>query len=225
MNRFRVFDLGHLAALATIAGAAVLGARHVRKHGGLDRRARVLIAVAVMMAMAALMALDAAHGVSWRSYVPLQLCDAAVFLAAAALVSESQLAFELTYFWGGAGTLPALFTPDVAEGFPHWRFLLYFAQHGGIVIAAVLLAASGMRPRRNAPWIALAWLNGYAAFVGLVNYASGANFMYLCRKPGAATLLDWLGPWPWYLAVSEAVALAFFWLLALPFQPAEKSIG
>jgi hypothetical integral membrane protein (TIGR02206 family) len=201
--------------MAVGAVCAGLGLGAGRRSRG---RAHVALAALIVGATVLLMILDARDGVSWKSYAPLQLCDAAVGLAAWALVTRAERAFELTWFWGGAGTLPALLTPDVAEGFPHWRFLLYFVQHGGIVAAAVVLAAGGMRPRPGAVWRAFAWLNGYALLVGLVDWASGANFMYLRAKPGARTPLDWLGPWPWYLVACEVVALAFFALLALPFR-------
>jgi uncharacterized membrane protein YwaF len=44
--------------------------------------------------------LDAAHGVDWRVYLPLHICDVAVVVGALALWRRGQLAFELLYFWG-----------------------------------------------------------------------------------------------------------------------------
>ena len=63
-------------------------------------------------------------------------------------------------------------------------------------------------------WIALNLLAGVAA---LVNWALGTNYLYLGGKPAGASLLDWLGPWPWYLLSVEALALFSFALWYLPF--------
>ena len=57
---------------------------------------------------------------------------------------------------------------------------------------------------------------------GALNAVSGANFMYLCRKPKSATVLDALGPWPWYLPAGAVVALGLFWLLWLPVRPSTE---
>ena len=55
--------------------------------------------------------------------------------------------------------------------------------------------------------------------VGAFNAITRANYMYLCRKPGNASLLDVLGPWPVYLFAGAAAGPALFWLLWLPVRP------
>ena len=163
--------------------------------------------------------LDAIAGVPWTSIAPLHLCDIAEVIGTAALMSRDELAFELLYFWGLVGALPAMLTPDLAYDFPHFRFLFYFAQHGALVVAALVLAVGcGRRPRRSGPLRAWLWLNVYAVVVGTINYVTGANFLYLCHKPGAATPLDLFGSWPVYIIGADVLALILFGLLAVPFR-------
>ena len=44
------------------------------------------------------------------------------------------------------------------------------------------------------------------------------NYMYLRHRPRGGSLLDLMGPWPWYIASAAALALALFWLLDRPFD-------
>jgi hypothetical integral membrane protein (TIGR02206 family) len=46
---------------------------------------------------------------------------------------------------------------------------------------------------------------------------SGANYGFLRAKPPQASLLDLLGPWPWYILALDALAVVLFTLLYLPF--------
>src|SRR5205807_1432261 len=92
--------------------------------------------------------------------------------------------------------------------------------HGGIVLAVSILVFGRLCPlRAGAVWRAFGMLLGFAAAIGAVNALAGTNFMYLCRKPKGASLLDSLGPWPNYLIAGSAVALALFWILWLPVRP------
>ena len=49
---------------------------------------------------------------------PLQLCDVAAIAGFFALILKNRLCAEITYFFGLAGTLQALFTPSTCYDFP-----------------------------------------------------------------------------------------------------------
>jgi len=158
-----------------------------------------------------------------RTSLPLALCNVAVPVAAVACWWRAPLLVELTYFWGLAGTVQGLVTPDLGARFPQLVFFQYVAGHLGVVTAALLLAV-GIRiaPRRAAVPRVLALTGAYTAAVGAIDGFTGANYMFLRRPPGEWTVLRLLGPWPWYVASAAGVAWASFVLLDLPFWFARR---
>src|SRR5229473_2311869 len=155
--------------------------------------------------------------------LPFQLCDAAIFVSAFALWFRRQILVEVTYFWGLAGTIQAIITPDLPQHFPSFPFIQYYVAHGGVVAAALFLVVGlGQWPRRRAViWVAPLTIV-YAAFVGLLDAVTGADYLYLRAKPASATLLDLLGPWPWYIGWAALIGIALFLILGSPFVISRK---
>ncbi len=180
--------------------------------------ARVLALILFADACSYTIGLIVAGTWSARYSLPLQLCDMAVIVAAAACWWRIPVLVELTYFWGLAGTLQGVLTPDLSIGFPHVVFWQYVVGHLAIVLAALFLVI-GMRilPRRYAVLRVFAITLGYTAVVGLVDLVTGANYMFLRAPPSEWTLLRLLGPWPWYLLSAPGVALFLLIVLDLPF--------
>jgi uncharacterized membrane protein YwaF len=54
---------------------------------------------------------------------------------------------------------------------------------------------------------------GWAAVAGLGDVLTGGNYMYLRAKPVHNSLLNVMGPWPWYILAT--VVLGLLMLLAL----------
>jgi hypothetical integral membrane protein (TIGR02206 family) len=205
-----------VAGLGVCAGAC-LGAR-VRPGPWTLVVARAVGLVLTLTACSYTVGLVVAGNWSARSSLPLPLCDAAVLIAAAACFWRHPLLVELTYFWGLAGTLQGLLTPDLSVGFPHLVFWQYVLGHLGIVFAALFLVVGlGQIPRPGAVPRVFAITLAYTAVVGLVDALAGANYMFLRRPPGEWTVLRLLGPWPWYLLSAAAVALVLFTALDTPF--------
>jgi hypothetical integral membrane protein (TIGR02206 family) len=118
----------------------------------------------------------------------------------------------------------SLLTPNLPESSPAYLSVQFFLDHGLIVTAVLYLAWSGQaRPRPGSVAKAMLALNIFAAIVGTFDSIFKTNYMYLRAKPQNISLLDFLGPWPWYIVASEGVAFALFLLLYLPFRTSAKN--
>lgn len=152
--------------------------------------------------------------------LPLQLCDVTVWMTVLACITCIPLAVEFSYFSGLAGSGMALLTPDLWSPWPTYPAVYFFVAHGAIVVAcAMMVFGKIVAIRRGAVWRIFLLLAAYAVVVGVFNEISGANYMYLCRRPAHPSLLDLLGQWPFYLLGAAAAALILIALLWLPVRP------
>src|SRR5699024_5271843 len=60
-------------------------------------------------------------------------------------------------------------------------------------------------------------INFIAAIVFICNILFSSNYMFLMHKPTTASLLDVLGPYPFYILSLEVIVILVFTLLYLPF--------
>ena len=218
---FELFGAAHFVVMVLTVAVPVALSVIVRRADS-ERVTRV-----VCVAFAALLAVNqlgywsyrfATEGavVFMREHLPLHMCSIAVVLSIVLLLTRTRLSYELTYFWGLAGTSNAIVTPELVEGFPNYHFFQYFISHAGIVATALFATFGlGMRPDFRSLMRAFLYLNALAAVLALVNLALDSNYLYLCEPPVTASPFLFL-PWPWYLIWLEVLALGFFALLYLP---------
>ena len=225
---FHPGGVDHIAALlvtVAVAGGMVLWAR----RNSASRRLR-LVEVGLGITLIASwpsMILVAwwQDWLSWEVALPLHWCNVATGIAALALLLRHQRLAELTWFWGLAGTTHGLLTPVMlGQGFPSFWFFVYFIGHSGVIIAALhLVLGRGLIPTRGAVWRVFGWAQVYLLVAWVANLIIGSNFAFLSGKPAEGSLLDYLGPWPYYILVFQILGLTMFWLLDLPFQIARRS--
>lgn len=160
--------------------------------------------------------------VALDNLLPFHLCDIAAITAGFALLTRHPLLCALTYFWGLAATFQALITPAISLGFPAWAFITFFIQHFAIVAAALYLPlVEGWRPKQplwKGPLELYGWSVAYLVFALAVNSVLKTNFGFASRPPDNPSLIDHLGPWPWYLFSLQAVGIGVYFLLALPLR-------
>lgn len=213
----------HIGALAVIALLVTVMVVAARQRPGPWIKVLAVVVVVDEVSWWIYLLAGGQPGSQVAQSLPLQLCDVATFIAAAALWTRNRLLVEVTYFWGLAGTVQAIFTPDLPQHFPSYPYFQYYIAHGGVVAAALVLVV-GLRlyPRRNAVIRVAGLTIAYAAVVGLVDALTGADYMFLRAKPPSATLLDLFGPWPFYVVVAALIGLALFAILDAPFRLGER---
>jgi hypothetical integral membrane protein (TIGR02206 family) len=212
------FAYGLTVAIA--AAICVVSCALARRRPGAWRRwVAGAVGLALLADLVSYVVAQTADGTwSFKTSLPLPLCDVGVLVAAVACLWNVALLVELTYFWGLAGTLQAVAFPDLSSSFPHLEWFQYTLGHLGIVFAALFLVVGmGFRPRRLAVARVFAITVAYTAFVGFVDWQTGANYMFLRQPPSEWTLLKVLGPWPWYIFSAAGVAIVLFTLLDMPF--------
>jgi len=211
----------HLIPLALLLVIATLLCAGARRAPG-----RWVDVVAATMALSIVVA-----ELSWQPYVlanhawsveaslPVQLCDVGGFVAAAALLWRQILLVEVAYFWGLGGTLQALLTPDLKDHFPSFPYLQFYVTHDLVILAALFLVIGlGSQPRPGSVRRIFLLTLAFAVLVGLVDLATGGNYMYLRQVPAGGTLLSLMGPWPWYIASGAVLTLLVLAVLDAPFR-------
>ena len=222
IHRFVPFGPDHLGVLlVTLLGVVALILSRERLRRLEDRRLRRVVAVGLIANELISWPIGLAYG---HVRVPLQLCDLALVVTAWALVSLRPRVSELAYFWGLAGSLQAVLTPDLREPFGTYWWLKFFIGHCGIVLSIVYLALTRrVEATPRSIWRVWGWTNVYAVAAGLINWRFGTNLGYLAHKPSQPSLLDYFGPWPFYIVVLEAAAAASFALYYMPFAVAHRA--
>lgn len=154
-----------------------------------------------------------------QTMLPLHLCSVLVWGSAYMLLTNSTQAYEFVYFLGVGAGIQAVMTPDLGiYGFPHFRFFQTFISHGGIIVAAMFMTlVQNQRPYPSS--IKRVMVGGilYMIVVYGINSIVGSNYLFIMHKPETPSLIDLLGPWPFYILGLYGIALIEFAILYLPF--------
>jgi hypothetical integral membrane protein (TIGR02206 family) len=217
---FRLFGAAHLGMLGAVPLLALLLTLIERRLPSLRPWPRFGLAGVILLDTLLWYADLAGHGqLTFPGQLPLELCDATRLLTLITLLTLRPILFDVAYYGAMAGSAMALITPNLWEPFPSLATIQFFLSHGLVVTAALYLIWSGQaRPRPGSVLRAMVYVNLWAAIAGTFDWVFKTDYMYLRAKPQALSLLSFLGPWPWYIASSEGVALGLFLLLYLPFR-------
>lgn len=221
-EHFKIFSHLHINTLLFLALFNIVLISHLKKSEDEDKKKlfRYVFGIFIILAELSLILWHIWVGdFSFATSLPLQLCTVSSLISGVMLITKSIRIYEVAYFWGLVGAIQALLTPDlIGYTFPHYRFLKFFATHGGIVTCVLYMTiVEGCRPQLISIMRTFVITNIYTIFIGIVNIITNGNYLFICHKPQSASIMNMLGPWPWYILSLELVALLLFFIVYIPF--------
>lgn len=226
---FRLFGTAHLVVIALTLGLPALLWLTMRGPAWVRHRRAIRWSLVVLLVVnwIAYDAFQFAGGRPLSQGLPMQLCDWATVTIVVALLTDRQAWYELSYFWGLAGTFQAILTPNLQVSFPDLRFVSFFVAHCGIVVGVLFLTfVERLRPRPGSILRTMAWSEMYLAAALAVNDLTGENYGFLTHRPEGASLLDYFSDHhTLYLLEMNLLALVFFLILYAPFWAYDLSRG
>jgi hypothetical integral membrane protein (TIGR02206 family) len=218
---FELFGTAHLLALALIVAICLLIILLHHHFNPLARRCTRwgLLAVIYLGEISWHIWKLASGDWTIQGMLPLWLCSLTVWSMPLLLILRNRSYYEWVYFMGLIGASQALLTPDLMiYGFPHFRFIEFIAVHGAIIIAVIYMTVvESFRPTWHSLPRTILITDLYWVFCWIINNRIGSNYLYTQGKLPTPSLLDYLGPWPWYLLSMEGIGIGLCLLLYLPF--------
>ncbi|MBC8174849.1 MAG: TIGR02206 family membrane protein [Candidatus Marinimicrobia bacterium] len=150
--------------------------------------------------------------------LPLHLCGFSALLLPILLFTKNKKLYDVLYFWGIGGATQALLTPTLEFSFPHFLFIQFFTAHG-LIVTAVIYATVVFNYQPDFRALLRTFLITISLLIpiGFINWILGSNYFFIARKPDSASLLDFMGPWPFYLIPLALVAFIIFFIIYIPF--------
>jgi hypothetical integral membrane protein (TIGR02206 family) len=217
-REFTAYGPSHWVVLSVFVLGAVGLAWLGRRQGAAAARLFSRVFAVLVLALQLAIQIYSMTQFSVEHALPLQLSDLAGYATAYALAAHRHWAFSLLYYWGLTLSTQALFSPALrGADFPSIGFLAFWLIHLFVVWAAIYLTVGrGMRPTwrgyRRTVLVTLCWAVAMLVF----NALAGTNYGFLNAKPAVHSLLDLLGPWPWYLLPETALVVAVWALMTWP---------
>ncbi|RNA69293.1 TIGR02206 family membrane protein [Alteribacter keqinensis] len=218
---FSMFSAEHLLMIIIFfLGIAVIYALKSRIKNRRLRKYEIAIAVSLLLFETAYHGWLITTGQWGKNHaLPLELCNISLVFVIVLMLTRHRAIHSLVLFIGIAGAIQAIVTPVLSYGFPHFRFVHFFYTHILIIwVSVYFVVIHNYRPRFLSVLIALLFLNILLPVIIWINHSVNGNYWFLSEKPAGGSLLDYLGPHPWYILSLQGVAFVLFTLIWLVFK-------
>ena len=216
----RLFDTPHLAALG-LSLLAIICVPLIGRCLSATNRRRVVWTLVVFTIAQELVDYGnraSLRGLSLTEDLPLHLCNYGLVIAAIGMVTRNRFYFEFAYLTGTTAVLQALLTPNLDDLQNLTEYVVYFIHHALIIQFALWnVVVDGMLTSQGAVVRTLLLIVAIMLPVGIVNWLTDANYMYLCARPAVDNPLV-IGDWPWYIVNVMVIGWALMLVAALPMR-------
>lgn len=205
-------------AATVITGAAILFLSQ-KLSGAQLKKLRFALAILFSINFIAFHTYAICEG-SWNivTSLPFHLCSLSQIIGIAALLTLNQRLFELVAYFGIAGGVNSLMTPEFAHGYDRFYHVQYYFEHGGIILMPLFLGLVYKMKPRKLTWLKImATVNFLALGLYFFNRVNGSNYMYVNVKPIADSPFL-VGDWPYYILALELVVLVHFYFIYVLFH-------
>ncbi|MFP4847265.1 TIGR02206 family membrane protein [Winogradskyella sp. PE311] len=225
-NSVEIGSLGHLLPTVSAIVFTIFFIRYSNKKLSVKGKRKAIhyfawfVSITVIVFHAYQMLFD---NYNFKIDLPLYLCSLMALLLPVFTYYRKYWMFEILVFWIIGGTLQAVITPDIKDGFPSFDYFRYWIAHLGLlVVIFYFVFVFKMKPKLKSVFKSFFALQLYVILMIILNYVLDANYFYLNEKPKSASLLDYFGEWPYYILVAQLIIIPLFLIIYLPFYLSER---
>lgn len=218
---FAMFSISHfvIIMLLFLVSIVIFRKREKMKHETW-RKIEVGIAVSLILMESSYHLWMLTNGTWDVSHaIPLELCSISLILSVILLLTRKKVIYEILLFTALLGASQAIFTPLLTFDFPHFRYFHFFYTHlMSIWVVFYFTWVIGYRPTIWSVVKLFIFLNVLMPIIMIINKIVDGNYMFLSHKPNSASLLNVLGPYPWYILSMEGLLIGLSLLVWLIFR-------
>jgi len=183
-----------------------------------------IVAIAVLgVKIAELLFRHHYYGETVAELLPLHLCPIVIILSIFMMFFHSEILFQPVYFWS-IGAFFAILMPDIRDGMSNFASQSFFITHFFILFStAYAFVHFRFRPTKAGFLCSFLLLVTLAFIMYFVNNKLGTNFLYVNHPPVTKSLMDFMGPWPYYIFSLAGIDIAISFFMYLPFRKNKKS--
>ena len=183
-----------------------------------------IVAIAVLgVKIAELLFRHHYYGETVAELLPLHLCPIVIILSIFMMFFHSEVLFQPVYFWS-IGAFFAILMPDIRDGMSNFASQSFFITHFFILFStAYAFVHFRFRPTKAGFLCSFLLLVTLAFIMYFVNNKLGTNFLYVNHPPVTKSLMDFMGPGPYYIFSLAGIDIAISFFMYLPFRKNKKS--